>query len=261
MDTGGVIFRIKKFAIHDGPGIRTTIFLKGCPLSCSWCHNPEGINPRPEMIGTSCATGHPETVGKTVTVGEVVSEIEKDTVFYDESGGGVTFSGGEPLFQGDFLYSLAKVCAERRIHTVLDTSGFASKKTFERIVDIVDRVHFDLKIMDESDHVRHTGVSNRPILENLASLAVSKRKPVIRFPIIPGITDGDTNIRMMAEYLATLGNLRRIDLLPFHRTAESKYVRMGKSWRMNGANPPDKSCVNEIRSIFEAHGFDVKTGG
>ena len=257
----GVIFRIKKYAIHDGPGIRTTVFLKGCPLSCRWCHNPEGINPNPEIFRKSLAAGDSETVGKKVTAGEILAEIEKDTVFYDESGGGVTFSGGEPLSQGGFLFSLMTACADRYIHTVLDTSGFANEDIFAQMLDVADLVHFDLKLMSEPDHVRHTGVSNRPILRNLKTLSASGRNAVIRFPVIPGITDGDTNMRMMAGHLASLGNLKRIDLLPFHQAAESKYLRMGKPWRMNGAGPPGKARLSEIRDFFESYGFDVGIGG
>ena len=164
----GTIFRIKKYALHDGPGIRTTVFFKGCPLSCRWCHNPEGIDPRPQTMSRRTSSGETdETVGRVIGVDALVKVIEKDVLFYDESGGGVTFSGGEPLGQPHFLEALLAACNRLEIHATLDTSGFAPVDVIDRVLSRLQLVLFDLKIMDAERHRRHTGVSNRIILENL----------------------------------------------------------------------------------------------
>ncbi len=258
----GIIFKIKKFAIHDGPGIRTTIFLKGCPLSCWWCHNPEGIRAEPQEMGSvGGAPGRKEVIGARTPVDAVITEIEKDVIFYDESGGGATFSGGEPLLQADFLRSLLIACSEREIHTALDTTGFASPAVFSTIADLVDLVLFDLKIMDDARHIRHTGVSNKPILENLENLSKTGKETVIRFPVIPGITDEEENVRRMAEFLRSLGAIDRIDLLPFHKIADAKYRRLDQENRMNGVEPPSEARIAHIQTTLEKKGFRITVGG
>ncbi|MCP4688353.1 MAG: glycyl-radical enzyme activating protein [Desulfobacterales bacterium] len=258
----GIIFKIKKFAIHDGPGIRTTIFLKGCPLSCWWCHNPEGIGPEPRVMEKGEATaGRERVIGAKMSVDAVVTEIEKDVIFYDESGGGATFSGGEPLFQAEFLRSLLEACAEREIHTTLDTTGFASPAVFSMIADLTDLVLFDLKIMDDARHVRYTGVSNKPILENLENLTRKGKEVVIRFPVIPGITDGEDNVRRMAEFARGLDRVKRIDLLPFHKIADAKYRRLGVENRMKGVTPPSAARIADIQTNLENMGFQINVGG
>ena len=170
----GIIFNIKHFAVHDGPGIRTTVFFKGCPLSCRWCHNPESINPNLEEIEVPYARVSvtakkcgKDTVGKKVQVSEIMSEVLKDVIFYDESGGGITISGGEPLMQPDFLFSLLKECKIHNIHTCVDTSGYAPRKIIESIVDYVDLFLYDIKLLDNEEHVRYTGVKNDRIFQNL----------------------------------------------------------------------------------------------
>lgn len=205
--TEGTIFKIKKYALHDGPGIRTTVFLKGCPLSCRWCHNPEGIDPRPQTIWRRTSSGRiDETVGTVMGVDALINAIEKDVLFYDESGGGVTFSGGEPLSQPGFLEAVLTVCNHREIHAALDTSGFAPAAVLDRIIPRLQLVLFDLKIMDAMQHQRYTGVSNRIILENLKRIAGSRTPVRIRIPLVPGITDGDDNI---GKILRFAGNLPR----------------------------------------------------
>ncbi len=192
----GIVFRIKKYAIHDGPGIRTTVFLKGCPLACWWCHNPEGQSMEPQPIAPARGgdgAGDPvrgETVGRRMTVAEVIAQVSRDLIFYDESGGGATFSGGEPLMQPEFLAALLDGCRRERVHTAVDTSGYAPGGVFNAIAARADLLLFDLKLMDDAEHRACTGVSNRPILENLAAAARDGRPLRIRFPVIPGISGG-----------------------------------------------------------------------
>jgi pyruvate formate lyase activating enzyme len=243
-----LIFDIKKFSIHDGPGIRTTVFFKACPLSCQWCHNPESQAPELEMMVrpsrciqcqaclSVCAQGaisweydlaftdmerctlcgacveacHSEAreiVGREMTVAQVMTEIEKDIAFYEESGGGVTFSGGEPLQQRDFLLALLKGCKERGIHTAVDTSGFAAWETLDSVRQHVNLFLYDLKLMDDTRHQRFTGVSNELILRNLQMLSAHRHSILLRVPIIPGINDDDENIRQIGAFAATLPHL------------------------------------------------------
>ena len=252
----GIIFRIKKYALHDGPGIRTTVFFKGCPLNCWWCHNPEGIRPVPENSGN-----RPETVGSEMTVAEVMAAVEKDVIFYDDSGGGVTFSGGEPLAQAGFLCALLDACREREIHTVLDTSGYAPVEIFRSVMEKVGGIFFDLKIMEAEIHRKYTGVTNDLILENFEIAVQSGKKVQVRFPVIPGITDDAENIDRVAGFAAAAGRIDGFDLLPFHRTAEAKYNRLGMKNRMKGVAAPSKERMDKIRDRIAGYGFAVRIGG
>jgi pyruvate formate lyase activating enzyme len=258
----GIIFRIKKYAIHDGAGIRTTVFFKGCPLNCWWCHNPEGIQMAPEICQPAENSGKKsETVGTLMAVPEVMAAVEKDVIFYDDSGGGVTFSGGEPLMQAGFLFALLDACRQREIHTVLDTSGYAPAETFRAALEKVDEVLFDLKIMDAAAHKKYTGVHNRLILDNFRAALKSGKQVQVRFPVIPGITDDMENIDRIAGFTASAGNINRFDLLPFHRTAESKYNRLGMANRTRGIVSPSKEHMEIIRDRIAGYGFKVHVGG
>jgi len=257
----GIIFRIKKYAIHDGPGIRTTVFLKGCPLNCWWCHNPEGRDPKPEIMEYTHSPEKQRVVGKVVTVSEITAEIEKDVIFYDESDGGVTFSGGEPLMQAVFLEALLNRCREREIHTALDTTGYASEEIFNRVCQCADLILFDLKIMDDALHRKYSGVSNKNILENLKRIAGNGKAVRIRFPVIPKITDSPDNIKQMTEFLKELYLITHIDILPFHNIAEGKYHKLDIENRMRGIEPPSDFHVQELQKHFESHGFISKVGG
>jgi pyruvate formate lyase activating enzyme len=196
-----------------------------------------------------------------MTVDEVIAQITKDLIFYDESGGGATFSGGEPLMQPDFLAALLDRCHQEQIHTAVDTTGFAPPEVFCDIAARSDLLLFDLKIMDDDAHRAYTGVSNRQILENLRSAAFSGRRLRIRFPVIPGVTDGEDNLRRVAEFLRPLAGLRDIDLLPFHRIADGKYSRLGLQNKMKDTRPPSKGSLARIAARFRSWGFNVSLGG
>ena len=251
----GIVFDIKKFAIHDGPGIRSTVFLKGCPLECWWCHNPEGQSLKPEeMQGRS-------TVGREATVDEILEEIEKDRVFYDQSGGGATFSGGEPLMQHEFLTQLLLECKKNGIHTVLDTSGYAPTEIFTSFINLVDIFFYDLKIIDDKQHLFYTGVSNRLIQDNLKELDKANKKTYIRFLVIPGITDTAENIEATAGVLSSLNNVEEVNLLTYHKLAGEKYKKLGKEYRMGDVNTISKEELEAVKHAFEAYGFKTGIGG
>jgi len=256
----GTVFDIKRFAIHDGPGIRTTVFLKGCPLDCWWCHNPEGCSADPEFMDRVAEHRTPVAVGSKMTVAEVMAEIEKDLLFYDESGGGVTFSGGEPLSQAEFLIALLTRCRRQGLHTALDTTGYAAPEIISRVAPLVDLFLYDLKVMDDSDHRTYTGVSNAGILKNLGFLANAGRTVSIRFPVIPGINDGSDNLARMAAFLSNL-NLKVIDLLPYHRIHRQKYHRLGRPERLADLEPPATEAIARLSSYFTTRGFAVRVGG
>jgi pyruvate formate lyase activating enzyme len=301
--TNGVVFDIKKFSIHDGPGIRTTIFFKGCPLSCQWCHNPESQALGPERIfrenrciqcgmcltvckqgaisqngngiiitdsekctlcGTCteiCYAEAREIVGREMTMAQVMAEIEKDIAFYDESGGGVTFSGGEPLLQRDFLLALLQACREKEIHTAVDTSGFASWQTFDRIRPYVDLFLYDLKLMDDARHQKFTGVSNELILQNLQMLSQGGHNIILRVPIIPGINDDDEHIRRIGAFAVALPQLNQVDILPYHHIGADKYQRLHKAYELPEIQSPSAERMSEIAHVLQGFNLQVKIGG
>jgi len=219
-----VIFDIKRFAVHDGPGIRTTVFLKGCPLRCTWCHNPEsqgfGIEELSGGRGTFC-------VGREISVEEVVRLVERDMVFFDESGGGVTFSGGEPLSQPDFLVKALDACGAMGIHRAVDTSGYASRDVLIDVAARTDLFLYDLKLADESSHLAHTGVEAALIRENLIALCGTGVAIELRMPMIPGINDSDACLDSMKEFIDSLPRRLPVKLLPYHSAAMDKYSRFG----------------------------------
>lgn len=296
----GLVFHIMRFSLHDGPGIRTTVFLKGCPLSCWWCHNPESQSFEPSLmyfedrcrrcgdclavcpssainysdgrIGRpitcqacgacveACVAGARELAGRRMAVSEVVREVERDVIFFDESGGGVTFSGGEPLSQPRFTEALLEACRARRIHSALDTCGLAEPDLLLRVSAKADLVLYDLKLLDTARHASYTGVPNALILGNLEALVAAGRPVRVRFPLIPGVNDGAEEIAELMQLLARLG-LRHLDLLPYHRIGIDKYRRLGMPARLGDQPSPSAAQISQIAGQFEQHGFAVKIGG
>ena len=262
----GIIFDIKHFAIHDGPGIRTTVFFKGCPLSCWWCHNPESQNPeKEEMIevvsrfkGKACSK---EVVGYEITTQEVMTELLKDVIFYDESEGGVTFSGGEPLLQSDFLFSLLETSKKNGFHTCLDTSGYAPRLVLENIIDFVDLFLYDLKLIDNDLHKKYTGVTLDNIKANLEYLCEKEKLVIIRIPLIPGITDTEENISQIGDYISKLSCVQQVDILPYNKMGEDKYRRLEKPYLLNNTNSQTNERISQIKEHLESHGLTVKIGG
>jgi pyruvate formate lyase activating enzyme len=298
----GMIFDIRKYSIHDGPGIRTTVFFKGCPLRCWWCHNPEGQDLEPELVyrksrciccgecakscqrraisllsqhisldrancalcgncSRACPSDALSIAGKQTSVEEILEEIERDRAFYEESGGGVTFSGGEPFLQPDFLSALLKECKERAIHTTVDTCGFARYEIIDGIRDKVDLFLYDIKTMDNGRHRKYTGASNEQILRNLKKLAENGSKIVISFPIIPGINDDDKNVTRTAKFVSSLPNLQQVNLLPYHRAGIEKYKNLGKPYRLDKLQCPSNQTIKSVKERIEAFGIKVGIGG
>jgi pyruvate formate lyase activating enzyme len=263
----GILFDIKRFAVHDGPGIRTTVFFKGCPLSCLWCHNPEGLSPDIVCISKSTHFGDKtftevQPVGRLYTKDEVLKELLKEKIFMEESGGGVTFSGGEPTLQSDFLLDLLKSCRSEGIHTAVDTTGFVSWEILERISLYTDLFLFDIKLIENELHEKCTGVSNKLIHENLHKLLENRNQVRIRIPLIPEITFTEKNINETLHFLSGLKHaIAGVDLLPYHNTATHKYVKFGLKNNFKGVKSLNMSDLNEVKQQFLDAGFNVKIGG
>jgi pyruvate formate lyase activating enzyme len=263
----GLIFDIRRFSVHDGPGIRTTVFMKGCSMACWWCHNPESRSSACETYIESHKLddrefSREERIGKQIEVNELLEQIEKDLVFMNESGGGVTFSGGEPLFQPEFLEEILSLCRSRHIQTAIDTSGYASRKVMERMLPLTNLFLFDLKLMNDEFHHHYTGVSNSQILENLKFIAEAGKRIWIRIPLIEKVNDMPDNLSMVSSFLQSLkGAIENVNLLPYHTIGKSKYSKFGKENRMGkmGNYPVEKS--EKILKYFLNKGFKVKIGG
>ena len=298
----GQVFNIMKYAVHDGPGIRTTVFLKGCPLNCWWCHNPESQELKPQLTffpnrcigcmdcisackenaitvvnGTIvtdlnkcknngdctlvCFAEAREMAGKSMSVDEVVKEVLKDKVFYDESGGGVTFSGGEPLMQSSFLLEVLKELKELGIHTTIDTCGFASSEVVKEVAQLTDLFLFDLKHTNSEKHKKYTGVSNNLILENLNMLDKMGKNIIIRIPVIPGFNNSKEELEDFKSYINTLKNVKEVNLLPYHSIGQEKYNRIGKPYKMKGVKEPSEEDMEEAAILMDGCGVKVKIGG
>jgi pyruvate formate lyase activating enzyme len=300
--TSGTVFNVMRFSLNDGPGIRTTVFLKGCPLACPWCHNPESMEKEKEVflrddrcihcgecidvcaqqaisnddgrvitdraLCTRCGNCVPhcvaearELVGRQMTTQEVLSEVLRDRVFFDESGGGVTFSGGEPFLQYEFLGSLLDACRTEGLHSTVDTTGCTSPVILKRLAPLIDLYLYDLKLMDDAKHQKYTGVSNRLLVENLQRLVEWGKRVIVRIPLIPGINDDEENIRATGELLATLTAIREVHVLPYHPSGTDKYARLGKAYTLNMLNTPPSESLARIANTLEQYVASVVIGG
>jgi pyruvate formate lyase activating enzyme len=264
----GLIFSVKRYSIHDGPGIRVTFFMKGCPLSCWWCHNPEGISPLREIAVRMRRVGEKEfseneDVGKYYSVNDIIEILEKERIFLQQSHGGVTFSGGEPMMQSEFLKEALKDCKANGYHTAIDTSGYASQESYQAIIPFTDLFLYDIKHLDALKHQEYTGVSNIGILDNLRMIINSGKDVMVRIPVIPGKNDDKENLTAVRELLSSLKceNLRKINLLPFHRIGKSKYNRFDLPYRMNDTEQPSPERMRELKEFFAETGIKVKIGG
>lgn len=298
----GTLFSIKRYAIHDGPNIRTTVFFKGCPLACTWCHNPEGISPEIRVITTAlhcigcgaCVEACPsqaltlsadgidrnrslcegsgicvevcpalahEASGWQTDINAIMTLIKKDKLFFEQSNGGVTFSGGEPLMQPKFLMTLLKACGAENIHRTVDTCGFVETEVLKKVAKHTDLFLFDLKIMDSDRHRQFTGVPNELILENLRELSQMDQRIFIRFPLIPGINSDEENIRAMGHFITSLPNINSIDLLFYQGAAKNKYTRLEIKNAGKELRPPTEIEKTTTINILKEYGLKVRIGG
>lgn len=299
----GNIFNIEHFAIHDGPGIRTTVFLKGCPMACVWCHNPEGLSGKRHIVRVDkkcigcgkcvkacpqgslkisssngivldagkciacgkceeiCCANAIEMVGKALSPRQVADRVLKDVAFYDESGGGVTFSGGEPLFQWQFVRECSKLLKERGIHIAMETSGCTTEDIIKEIAPHVDLFLYDLKHIDPVEHKKYCGVRNGSILENLRTLSRMGKKIIIRMVVVPGVNDDPGTVERLCEFLKEIHGISSISLLPLHKTAMGKYNRLDKEFHIADFEVPDDEKMKSIADIFQSKGFTVQIGG
>lgn len=296
----GIVFDIQRFSIHDGPGIRTTVFMKGCPLRCQWCSNPESQRGKPQIItrdikcsgcgacvgkcrqhaislsqdkkrhidwercdqclecADACIYGALAVVGKSMEIEDVVNEVASDRVFYDNSGGGITVSGGEPTQQSDFVTGLLYACKEKGFHTALETCGYGPESAFKAMLEHIDLVLFDIKHIDAEQHRQYTGVDNKLILTNLEFIAKTKRA-WLRVPLIAGFNDSSEHMEEIF-CLAKKLNIERISLLPYHEGGVSKAAQIGVEYLMDGAKRPDDDHIDQLAQIGSKKGLHVTIG-
>jgi len=295
--SSGIIFDIKRYAIHDGPGIRTAVFFKGCPLDCWWCHNPEGQSGKPQLIFRSnrckssnacldagpreaitwkegsvthwdacddcgkcaevCFAGAREIIGREMTIHQLMAEVGRDIPFYDQSSGGVTFTGGEPMQQIEFLEEALHTCKEQQIHTTVDTSGHTSWKNISSILHLVDLFLYDVKLMDANQHIKYTSVSNRRILDNLYKLSSANAHIIVRIPLIPGINDNHENMELCGSYLAVLPHLDGVELMPYHEIGIAKYQALGMNYRMANTVSPTDEQISRVEELISGYHLPV----
>jgi len=265
----GTIFDIQRFSVHDGPGIRTTVFMKGCPLRCRWCHNPEGFLPDIQLrffeekcIGCGrcntrtkfsdadkCPTGALEICGKEVDEKEIIDEVLKDRIFYGDNGG-VTFSGGECLCQADFVSSVLSMLKPLGLHTAIDTSGYVSWEAIEKTLDLCDLYLYDVKCIDAVLHKKHTGVDNSLILQNLKRLTLTGKDIWIRIPVIPGFNNSEKEITAIANFISSYECIRQVTLMPYHTLGASKYKTLGLEYIYDASQKITSDEINLFTKIF-----------
>ena len=290
----GNVFNMQRYSLHDGPGIRTTVFLKGCPARCWWCHNPEsqlatpeiacsearciacdacllacheGLKPRERCIlcgdcTDACPTGARSLVGGVMTVAEVVASVMRDRMFFEDSGGGVTFSGGEPLGQPEFLKSLLTAFRAREIRTAVDTAGLCPPRALLEVAALTDLFLFDLKCIDAEKHLQGTGVDNRGVLDNLERLAAAHDNIWIRVPVVPGFNDSLEEMNAIARRAAGYGAVRQVCLLPYHASWAAKPERFGRELPEDARlAPPPVELMERFARLFRAQGLETSIGG
>lgn len=254
----GRIFDIQKFSVHDGPGIRTIVFLKGCALRCRWCCNPESQR---FEIETMTVDGKPKIIGRDVTVEEVLYEVKKDRNYYRRSGGGVTLSGGEALCQPDFGAALLLGLKESGFSTAMESTGYAPFETIERYLPNLDLYLMDIKHMDPKKHEEYTGRSNERMLENAVKIAGSGTELIIRVPVVPGFNDTPKEIREIAGYAAQLPGVTELHLLPYHRLGQDKYTGLKREYGMGNAVPPEQEKMQTLLDEVLKTGLKGQIGG
>lgn len=255
----GRIFDIQRFSVHDGPGIRTIVFLKGCKLRCRWCCNPESQNYEiQEMVDDS---GKVTVTGRDVTVGEVIETVLRDSTYYRRSGGGMTLSGGEMLCQPDFAQGLLQAAVEAGVNTAVETTSLASFETIERLLPFIDNYLGDLKHMNPQKHKEFTGQSNELILENLPKIARLAERLVIRVPVVPTFNDTPEEISAIAEFAASLPNVNELHLLPYHRLGQDKYRWLGRDYSLTHIEPPRDEKMQTLLAAAEKSGLRCQIGG
>jgi len=293
-EQSGTVFNLQRYSLHDGPGIRTTVFLKGCPARCWWCHNPESQLATPEIAcsgsrciacnacllacrwglkpgeictlcgacSDACPTGARAVVGREMTVGEVVANVMRDRMFFEDSGGGVTFSGGEPLGQPEFLKALLTSFRAHEIRTAVDTAGLCTPQVLLEVAPLVDLFLYDLKCIDGERHLQGTGVGNSGILENLELLSGVHDNIWIRVPVVPGFNDTPEEMRAIARTAAGSGAVRQVWLLPYHASWAAKPARFGKEVHgAAGLAPPSSELMESFARLFRAQGLKTTIGG
>lgn len=256
--TKGRIFDIQRFSIHDGPGIRTIVFLKGCPLRCKWCCNPESQRFEIEQMTMN---GKVKTVGRDVTAGEVIDEVERDRMYYKRSGGGLTLSGGETLTQPDFAVALLALAHERGINTAIESTGFADFSVIERILPHLDLYLMDIKHINSDKHKAFTGQPNDKILANAQRIARSPVKLIIRTPVVPGFNDTEEEISAIARFAASLPGVEEMHLLPYHRIGSDKYKGLGREYSLSHIEPPPQDHMQKLLEVVNKCGLRGQIGG
>jgi pyruvate formate lyase activating enzyme len=300
-DASGIVFDVQRCSFHDGPGIRTTVFFKGCPLRCRWCHNPEGISsaleivhaparclgcgscrdacPRPEgplargrrlgddgcsacaRCAEACPSGARRIAGRTASVGGLLAEIRRDLSVFEESGGGVTFSGGEPMAQAAFLRACLDACRSAGVSTAVETCGFAAREVAVSVAERADLLLWDVKHLDPERHRELTGVPLEPILANLRAIAEVGTPVWLRVPVVPGLNDGEDDLRAVARLAAAHPCVRRVSLLPYHRSGASKLSRLGRDDVLAGVTTPTAERMQELAALFAGTGRETTIGG
>ncbi|MCI9541198.1 MAG: glycyl-radical enzyme activating protein [Lachnospiraceae bacterium] len=256
--TEGRIFDIQRYSIHDGPGIRTIVFLKGCYLRCRWCCNPES---QEYKIQTMTVAGKPKIMGQDITVEEVMAEIDKDEAYYRRSNGGITLSGGECLFQPDFSAALLKAAKEKGYHTAIESTGCAPYQEIQKLLPYLDLYLMDIKHMDSDKHKQFTGQPNERILENARQIAIDAKELIIRVPVIPTFNNTKEEIRAISEFAASLPNVKQLHLLPYHRLGQDKYTGLGRTYTLADIEPMAEEYMQGLLETAKHSGLACQIGG